>query len=65
MQDEHAQSIMSAGGRIVDEQQPFDFVSGLNEEQRIEFFGCKTKAALFDAGLLVCICPSNDQIWEV
>ena len=28
------------------------FAAGLNEEGKIEFFGDKTKAALFDAGLL-------------
>jgi len=44
-------SIIGVGGDEVDTES-FDWVHTLNEKQKIKFFGGKTKAALFDAGLL-------------
>ena len=52
-------SIMeSGGGNIMNvtgvngSEQAFDWIDELDEEQKIKFFGGKTKAALYDAGLL-------------
>ncbi|MCL2215410.1 MAG: phage minor head protein [Defluviitaleaceae bacterium] len=44
--------IVAGGDGMVDADNPWGWLSTATEEQKIQFFGGKTKAALFDAGLL-------------